>query len=224
MPLHLKIENEPSLPDGGPDQLHRHQQARGRYRATSILTGCCRTRRDCISGKHCRIRFKDGKYWLTDVSTNGTFVNRSEFRIGGPHALQHGDRIEIGRFIISVAIEPDPLEPGGFSAMGQAHAAPGQLWDTGEDAAPAINPRELRTSSVSTGMNPVRCASGGRHSGRKRTATGSICRLTACHPPPGLRTTLTGCSAPVTPRPARPPEPAIPVCRCAATTGASPTT
>ncbi|WP_163364154.1 type VI secretion system-associated FHA domain protein, partial [Klebsiella aerogenes] len=53
-----------------------------------------------ISGKHCEIRFRDGGYWLHDVSSNGTFVNGSASRPVEPRRLRNGDRLEIGRYII----------------------------------------------------------------------------------------------------------------------------
>ena len=46
-----------------------------------------------ISGKHCEIRFFDGAYWLYDVSTNGTFVNKSTRRVQSPYRLSDGDEL-----------------------------------------------------------------------------------------------------------------------------------
>jgi type VI secretion system protein ImpI len=153
MPLHLLIENETSLPDGGPIRYSVTNKRGIDIGRDQYLDWVLPDPTRMISGKHCEIRFKDGRYWLIDVSTNGTYVNRSEFRIPGPHALNTGDRIEIGRFIIAVTVEPeaglDSSDPEQFSA---GPGNDGQLWNVGGDAAPAINPRELRAPSVSAGI------------------------------------------------------------------------
>lgn len=143
MPLILTIENETSMPDGGPLSVTVSNKRGIDIGRDQYLDWVLHDPSRFISGKHCEIRFSDGQYWLRDVSTNGTFINRSEFRPNGPHALQNGDQIEIGRYIISVRVEPDGHE--GFAdsqagGMGQA----GAIWDTGGDAPPPINPNELR--------------------------------------------------------------------------------
>lgn len=143
MPLILTIENETSMPDGGPLSVTVTNKRGIDIGRDQYLDWVLHDPSRFISGKHCEIRFSDGQYWLRDVSTNGTFINRSEFRPNGAHALQHGDQIEIGRYIVSVRIEPDGHE--GFAdpqagAMGQA----GAIWDIGGDVPPPINPNELR--------------------------------------------------------------------------------
>lgn len=156
MPLHLRIENETSLPDGGPIAITVTSKRGIDIGRDQYLDWVLPDPTRFISGKHCEVRFKDGKYWLTDVSTNGTFVNRSEFRIDRPHALQDGDRIEIGRFIIAVALEPEAAEAAGYGGGAAAGgASQSGLWDTTGDVAPAINPRELRTPSVAAGVNSL---------------------------------------------------------------------
>ncbi|MGL4497335.1 MAG: type VI secretion system-associated FHA domain protein, partial [Beijerinckiaceae bacterium] len=140
MPLYLTIENEASLPDGGPLSITVTSKRGIDIGRDQYLDWVLPDPTRFISGKHCEIRYSDGQYWLRDVSTNGTFVNRNEFRIDGAHALKDGDRLEIGRYIIGVRVEPDAADgygqdpgPGG-----------GALWDIGGEAAPPINPNELR--------------------------------------------------------------------------------
>lgn len=154
MPLHLVIENETSLPDGGPIRCTVTNKRGIDIGRDQYLDWVLPDPTRMISGKHCEIRFRDGRYWLIDVSTNGTFVNRSEFRLPGPHALNTGDRIEIGRFIIAVTVEPEEGAEmaGGAPAMGAAGPADSQLWNVGGDVAPAINPRELRAPIVTAGI------------------------------------------------------------------------
>ncbi|RWB67167.1 type VI secretion system-associated FHA domain protein TagH [Mesorhizobium sp.] len=65
-----------------------------------------------ISGRHCEVRYQAGAFWLYDVSRNGTFINGSRQRMAGPHRLGHGDRLLIGRYVISVSIEQEGVTSG----------------------------------------------------------------------------------------------------------------
>jgi type VI secretion system protein ImpI len=113
MTLRLSIENMDRLPDGGP--LRVQVQGRGLdVGRDQHLDWTLPDPSRSVSGKHCEIRFRDGGYWLHDVSTNGTFVNGRQFRLDGPHLLSNGDRLSIGPYIIAVEIE------------GQADARPAQ--------------------------------------------------------------------------------------------------
>jgi type VI secretion system protein ImpI len=158
MPLHLAIENEGALPDGGPISCTVTSKRGIDIGRDQYLDWVLPDSTRFISGKHCEIRYRDGKYWLSDVSTNGTFVNRSEARIDGPYPLQNGDRIEIGRYIIAVTVESEagsdrPGEAFSNSEQGRGAADNSALWSISEETAPAINPRELRSPSVSMGVN-----------------------------------------------------------------------
>ena len=59
-----------------------------------------------LSKHHCTVEWRDGGYFLTDTSTNGVFVNRSEQRLGRGNSveLNDGDMVELGDFEIAVAI------------------------------------------------------------------------------------------------------------------------
>ena len=70
-----------------------------------------------ISSKHCEVRYRDGGYWLHDVSTNGTFLDGSDGRLEAPHRLRHGDRLTIGQYIVAVTLD-------GEDADGAQRAAP----------------------------------------------------------------------------------------------------
>ena len=153
MPLHLMIENEAALPDGGPISVTVSNRRGIDIGRDQYLDWVLPDPTRFISGKHCEVRYRDGRYWLTDVSTNGTFVNGSEFRIDGAHALKTGDRLEIGRFIIAVTVQPDADEqtppPSGAGDAAGADA----IWDVGQSSVPAINPQSLRQPSISTGLS-----------------------------------------------------------------------
>lgn len=83
MVLRFHIENEPNLPDGGPVSFTvtgRRSVDIGRDRHLDwTLPDPARM----ISGKHCEVHFRDGGYWLHDVSTNGTFLNGADQRLRG---------------------------------------------------------------------------------------------------------------------------------------------
>jgi predicted component of type VI protein secretion system len=74
-----------------------------------------------LSRRHCRIDFVDGEYLITDLSTNGTFLNGSSTPIGfsSQRRLGPGDRLELGEFVIhvgedggGVAARPPPIFDG----------------------------------------------------------------------------------------------------------------
>jgi type VI secretion system protein ImpI len=115
--INLKIDNVDRLPDGGPVSYRSH----GR----SFEIG--REGRDWrlpdpdkfISGRHCEVRYEGGAFWLYDVSRNGTYVNGASQRIASPYRLGDGDRLRIGRYLLSVEIADDrgvSAAPGNLGA------------------------------------------------------------------------------------------------------------
>ncbi len=67
-----------------------------------------------ISGKHATVDYRDGAWYLADISTNGVYVNDSEEPLGkgNPRRLADGDRLRMGDFEFRVAIdEGDGLAP-----------------------------------------------------------------------------------------------------------------
>ena len=61
-----------------------------------------------LSGRHCEIRRSADAYLLYDLSTNGTFLAGSTTRLASPHALQDGERLLIGDYILRVELQGDP--------------------------------------------------------------------------------------------------------------------
>jgi type VI secretion system FHA domain protein len=96
-----------------------------------------------ISGRHALIRYRNGKYFIEDTSTNGVFLNAPRSRVGReqPCELQHGDRLYIDAYEIRVSIEKDPAaaRDDPFASFGQL-AAP-------RDRAPSA-PEEDRTANL----------------------------------------------------------------------------
>ena len=105
MPLTLTIENETSLPEGGPRSVTTSGGSGLDIGRDQHLDWCLPDPSRAVSGRHCEVRFNDNAYWLRDISTNGTFVNGGAYRVQSPYRLQHGDRLEIGHYIIAVAID-----------------------------------------------------------------------------------------------------------------------
>lgn len=60
-----------------------------------------------ISGKHVRIEHRAGSYWLTDTSSNGTYVNEATDPQSalGQRELKDGDRLRMGDYDVVVSID-----------------------------------------------------------------------------------------------------------------------
>ena len=142
MPLRLTVENLDRMPDGGPLSIEitgRRGLDIGRDQHLDwTLPDPGRT----VSGKHCEVRYQDGGYWLYDVSTNGTYVNGSDRRIQGPHRLRNGDRLEIGHYLVAVALDGEGAAMAAPSApAGEPQG--GDLWRVSGEVAPPLPRRDL---------------------------------------------------------------------------------
>lgn len=62
-----------------------------------------------VSSRHCEILYASGQYRLSDVSTNGTFVNGAAHRLSTQHVLADGDLIQIGDYEIVATISGGTL-------------------------------------------------------------------------------------------------------------------
>jgi len=125
MTLTLTIENETSLPNGAPVSVKVTDKRNLDIGRGAHLDWTLPDPSRFISGKHCEVRYRDGAYWLYDVSTNGTFLNDNTRRIQTPHKLDDGDRLAIGSYIILVTIESEDYKGAeAFAAPGEADAAP----------------------------------------------------------------------------------------------------
>ncbi len=138
MTLRLSIENVDRLPDGGPIRI----EVKGRgldLGRNSHLDWSLPDPSRSISGKHCEIRYREGGYWLHDVSTNGTFVNGAEYRLDAPHLLRDGDRLGIGPYIIAVSVEEGGRRAPAAAAEASFDPGLADVWaPVGEAAAPEI--------------------------------------------------------------------------------------
>jgi type VI secretion system protein ImpI len=157
MALTLTIENETSLPDGGPLSVKVSGKRGLDIGRDSHLDWTLPDPTRFISSKHVEIRYRDGGYWLHDVSTNGTFLNGGDHRMQAPHCLRNGDRFTIGHYIIAAAVEGEQgttPSAAGLAAPQQV-AAYQELWATEHEMAPPIDRAQLKAPrEQSAPVNP----------------------------------------------------------------------
>jgi type VI secretion system protein ImpI len=144
MALTLTIENETSLPDGGPLSVTITGRRGIDIGRDQHLDWTLPDPSRAISGKHCEVRYRDGGYWLYDVSTNGTYLDGQDGRLKGPHLLRNGERLVIGHYIIRVALDG---EPAGIEQRVQQPMAYPDLWNASDDAAPPVAAAQLRAAA-----------------------------------------------------------------------------
>ena len=154
MGLTLTIENETSLPDGGPLSVTVTGKRGLDIGRDAHLDWTLPDPTRFISSKHCEVRYRDGGYWLHDVSTNGTFLNGSDGRLKAPHRLRHGDRLTIGQYIVAVALEGENAELRAAAAPAAGPAAYQDLWNPTEDAAPPVDRKLLKPASTNVPVRP----------------------------------------------------------------------
>lgn len=103
MKLTLRIENLDSLPDGGP--LEFSAVARGfEVGRDSAMDWTLPDPNRHISSRHFEVTFRDGQFWLNDISTNGTFIYGASMRVSSPLVLSHNERLQVGQYIIRVLV------------------------------------------------------------------------------------------------------------------------
>ncbi len=76
-----------------------------------------------VSAHHARVEFRDGSYYLEDISTNGTFVNDDERALAKAlpmgHMLKTGDIVRMGDYQIVAALEGDTQPVAADTGGGQ---------------------------------------------------------------------------------------------------------
>jgi type VI secretion system protein ImpI len=145
MTLTLHIENETSLPDGGPLSVSIKGKRGLDIGRDPYLDWTLPDPSRFISGRHCEVRWHDGAYWLHDISTNGTFVNGSEGRLKAPHRLRNGDRFVIGQYVIAATLlEDEIVEPDEAAPLPRAPLSDEDLWGAVPNTAAPIDPQQLK--------------------------------------------------------------------------------
>ncbi|MFC1749715.1 type VI secretion system-associated FHA domain protein TagH [Pseudomonadota bacterium] len=110
------------------------------------------------SSKHAQIQFNNGEYFLTDLSTNGVFVNSSSEPLGNANTtvLKHGDKLKIGQYEISVTIQagsPLPLGDPDSSPFGNTFAP----------ASPALGENAISSDDLGKVNEPTPLGIGGKN-------------------------------------------------------------
>jgi predicted component of type VI protein secretion system len=75
-----------------------------------------------LSGHHARVHFRQGGWYLEDISSNGVYVNDATAPLGRrvPCALHDGDLLRLGEYHVRVGIEAEkPLPPPGTGTLAQ---------------------------------------------------------------------------------------------------------
>ena len=74
-----------------------------------------------VSAHHARVQFREGHFYLQDVSTNGVYVNDDmeplAKRGSGGYRLAHGDVLRMGEYHIVAALEARPAHDGPGAAV-----------------------------------------------------------------------------------------------------------
>lgn len=119
MSLILKIPGLETLDNGLPALLRLDERGAILGRSPTV-TWCLPDSSSQISSRHCEISFRDGRYILTDTSTNGTLVNGQV--LSAPHVLRTGDAVTIGHYQILTEVEGQAAsaESGGGAAPVQS--------------------------------------------------------------------------------------------------------
>ena len=144
--LTLRIENETTLPDGGPLSISVEGTRGIDIGRDQYLDWTLPDPNRFISGKHCEIRWREGEFWLHDVSTNGTFLYGADGRLKAPHKLCDGDRFLIGHYIILTNISGKPAAAPFETSGTSAPPDYANLWEPVGEAAPPIEARQLKAS------------------------------------------------------------------------------
>ena len=153
MALTLSIDNETNLPDGGPTSVRISGRRGIDIGRDQHLDWTLPDPTRFISGKHCEVRYRDGGYWLHDVSSNGTFVNGSDRRLHEPYRLKHGDRLQIGQYLVNVALDGEEARAAPESPAAEP-VSPDRLWEVGGQPAPPIPARELQPPRRAAAATP----------------------------------------------------------------------
>ncbi|SFO46348.1 type VI secretion system-associated FHA domain protein TagH [Sphingomonas sp. OK281] len=138
MTLTLTIGNVARLDNGMPTEFVLSRRGAVVGRAASC-DWSLPDPRNHISSRHFEIIFDGSGYILTDVSTNGTYLNGASTRLPAPHRLAHGDVVQIGHYEIAARLTGD-----GASTAAEAAALPKSAewrgWDDGFAQAPEAGP------------------------------------------------------------------------------------
>lgn len=163
MTLTLRIDNLDSLPDGGPLTYVSEGRSFEIGRDNTMDWSLPDPNR-FVSSRHLEIRYDQGRYWMNDVSTNGTFVNGGSMRVKSPYLLEQGDRLQIGHYLVVVELaEPAraaPPRPAARAPAADPGSSPSPFADFSDIGMPAA-PAPGRPAAPSGGGGDIWSLGGG---------------------------------------------------------------
>ncbi|WP_457312786.1 type VI secretion system-associated FHA domain protein TagH [Sphingomonas sp. UYAg733] len=140
----MSIRNVAGLDNGMPVEfvLHRRGAVIGR---SSTCDWSLPDPRNHISSRHCEVSFDGQHYILTDLSTNGTFVNGAGERMGAPRRIDDCDVLQIGQYEIRAGLS-------GRAGLREDDAPPAaQPWRGWDDGVTPADTPPSSTSAASSG-------------------------------------------------------------------------
>lgn len=102
MQLTLSVKETPRLPGVAP--TYRLSSGSAIIGRAPRADWCLPDSERILSKTHCRIDGNDNGFVVTDLSTNGVFVNGASVGYEQSHQLTDGDRLRLGDLAVSVAI------------------------------------------------------------------------------------------------------------------------
>jgi type VI secretion system FHA domain protein len=106
--LTLTIRNVDALENGAPTEFVLHRRGATIGRAPTCDWSLPDPHR-YISSCHCEVAFENESYVLSDVSTNGTFLNGGGERMDRKHVIAAGDVVQIGHYQVVAALSGSAL-------------------------------------------------------------------------------------------------------------------
>lgn len=110
MSLTLRIQNRERLENGASLEFVLHRRGGLIGRSATNDWSLPDSNKSGISRRHCEIQYREGRYFLSDLSSNGTFVNDGQEPVQGPYPIAPGDRIYIGDYEIVAAVSGEARE------------------------------------------------------------------------------------------------------------------
>lgn len=112
-----------------------------------------------VSSRHAEIRFSDGRFGVTDISTNGVFVNGAAAPLGRDRqaVLSDGDRLVVGEYEIAVRLQDGIVRAPAPASAGGGPTTPGGAGARARNGVPDIAERhgaESRSSQLKVPTAP----------------------------------------------------------------------
>ena len=161
MTLTFRIRNFDRLDNGMPTEfvLNRRGAMIGR---SPTCDWSLPDPRNYVSSRHCEVAYVDGSYLVTDISTNGTFLNGAPDRMAEPRRVAPGDMFLIGQYEVVAELSGDAVAAieRDHEAAQMAQQSDWKGWDShGGPPPPAAPP------PADNGWGSVPAATGGGGSG-----------------------------------------------------------